>query len=158
MEIGARIGKFNTSIIAYCDDLLLLSLNEMHMNKLLDCCHSFVEKWKMQFNASKSISFSFPSPPILNFKLVNSFIPKSGGFIYLGFPIGNDEFIEDFITSVLKSTLEFAELPFFILISLKTNYLFNLTIFLHFSIYSFYFILIFFLFYKSPMWRSAMFK
>ncbi len=47
MEIGARVGKYNTSIIAYCDGLLLLSLNEMQMNKLLACCNNVNEKWNL---------------------------------------------------------------------------------------------------------------
>ena len=102
MNIGARIGNFNTSIIAYCDDLLLSALNEMHMNRLLECCHNFAEKWKMEFNASKSVSFSYSSPPVIDFKLGTSSIPKSEGFIYLGLPIGNDGFIENFILSKFK--------------------------------------------------------
>ena len=97
MSIGARIGRYNTSIIAYCDDLMLLSSNEMQMNKLLECCHNFAEKWKMEFNiiiSGKSVSFSTLGPPIINFKLGDNLIPRTEAFIYLGLPIGNDSFIE----------------------------------------------------------------
>ena len=100
MKIDSKYTK--TSIIAYSDDLLLLELNEMHINRLLECCHNFAEKWKMQFNASKFISFSYSGPPIINFKLGTSGIPKSEGFMYLGLPIGNHGFIVNFIISKFK--------------------------------------------------------
>jgi hypothetical protein len=96
MEIGAKVGTFNVSIIAYCDDLLLMSSNENHMNKLLECCHRYAINWKMEFNASKSISYSIKQTNFIDFKLGDSVIPKSDGFIYLGLPIGDDIFVEKF--------------------------------------------------------------
>ena len=62
----------------------------------------YLERWKMEFNASKSISFNYSSPLVIDFKLGTSSIPKSEGFIYLGLPIGNDGFTENFISSKFK--------------------------------------------------------
>ena len=58
MKIRAKLNDINTSILTYCDDILLLSSNEAYMNSLLKCCHLFSCKWKLKFNASKLISYS----------------------------------------------------------------------------------------------------
>ena len=47
LGIGAIIGENNVSILAYCDDLLLLSTNESQRNQLLECCYKYSITWKM---------------------------------------------------------------------------------------------------------------
>ncbi|CAF0768461.1 unnamed protein product [Brachionus calyciflorus] len=54
LNIGAKIGQTNVSIIAYCDDILILSPSTTYLNKLLDVCFEFSLKWKIEFNPTKS--------------------------------------------------------------------------------------------------------
>ena len=98
LNIGAKINHFNTSILAYCDDLLLLSKSEAHMNKILDCCNNYAVTWKLEFNASKSISYSSNGTQLNDFILGSLIIRKSNGFVYLGLPIGNDRYVEEFFS------------------------------------------------------------
>ena len=96
LDVGAKIGNCCASILAYCDDLLLLSSNETHMQLLLDCCLNYAAEWKLEFNASKSISYSLKKTSRSSFKLGTAYIPESSGFIYLGLPIGDVGFVEQF--------------------------------------------------------------
>ena len=96
LDIGALVGVTNTSILAYCDDILLLSSNESHMQRLLNNCFAYSRTWKMEFNASKSIAYSLRETRAGYFYLNNMPIPPSIGFIYLGLPIGDQHFIEQF--------------------------------------------------------------
>ncbi|RNA37346.1 hypothetical protein BpHYR1_027560 [Brachionus plicatilis] len=36
LKIGCRIGPYNLSIIAYCDDIVFLSLTRFHLELVLD--------------------------------------------------------------------------------------------------------------------------
>ncbi len=45
MNIGARIGGQNLSIVSNCDDVFLISPNRVHLIKLLKCCESYANKW-----------------------------------------------------------------------------------------------------------------
>ena len=65
------------------DDILLLSMSENHMNRLLACCNNYANNWKLEFNASKSVSYSSYSNPIGKFYLGKQIIPCSEGFTYL---------------------------------------------------------------------------
>ena len=72
------------------------------MDILLYNCSRY---WKLEFNLSKSVSYSIGSK--ISFKLNGVKIPSSNGFIYLGLPIGDEKFISSFfnekITWVEKS-------------------------------------------------------
>ena len=103
LNVGAKVGPFNTSIIAYCDDILLTSMCESHMNRLLENCHNYATQWKMEFNAQKSISYSYKGPPVGDFKLGQVSIIRSEGFIYLGLPIGDEKFIERFVSDKFRN-------------------------------------------------------
>ena len=44
LNIGARIGKVNVSIMAYADDLVLITPIKKHLDLLLGICGNFAEK------------------------------------------------------------------------------------------------------------------
>ena len=89
LGIGARIGSTNASCIAYCDDTMLLSPVVSHMNKLIEECFTYADRWKIKFNPAKSVSFSLIRPNNLMFNIRGTDIPVvEDGFVYLGMPIG----------------------------------------------------------------------
>ena len=102
LEVGALLGGSNTSALAYCDDVVLLSSNEGHMQRLLDCCESYAVKWKLQFNSSKSSCYSLWATDF-DFVLAGGSIPKKDGFIYLGLPVGCNAFVESFYCDKMTS-------------------------------------------------------
>ena len=83
LEIGAQIGSIKNSILAYCDDNLLLSMSENHMNRLLSYCNNYAHNWKLEFNSSKSVFYGSCSNHIGKFYLGKQIIPCSEGFIYI---------------------------------------------------------------------------
>ena len=85
MNIATKLNDINTSILAYCDDILLLSSNEVHMNSLIKCCHVFSCKLKLEFNASKSISYSPNSEQVEEFVLDKSVVLRCNDFIVWAF-------------------------------------------------------------------------
>ncbi len=58
-NIGALFKSINISIVAYADDIILLSPADKQLKILLDTCASFSEKWKLKFNANKSHIIKF---------------------------------------------------------------------------------------------------
>jgi retron-type reverse transcriptase len=93
LKLGAALGPYNSSILAYCDDLLLISSVESHMNSILDFCHNYACDWKLKFNAQKSVSYTLKKNNLSEFILGASLIPVSNGFIYLGLPIGDKSYV-----------------------------------------------------------------
>jgi len=83
LNVSALVGGVNTSALAYCDDILLISPVEAHMQKLIQCCEIYAYRWKLSFNTTKSSSYSMV-PVGYNFMLNGDCIPKSQGFFYLG--------------------------------------------------------------------------
>ena len=59
LKVGAMIAGINFSIIAYCDDIVLLSPSEKQAQMLVNVCEEYAETWKIDFNASKSASITF---------------------------------------------------------------------------------------------------
>jgi hypothetical protein len=97
LEIGAKVGEQNLSIIAFCDDVLLMSPSEAHLNRLLNECKNYAKTWKIEFNAKKSETITVGKDkrrPV--FKMDDKIIPNVDGLVYLGLPIGNQQFVEDF--------------------------------------------------------------
>ena len=97
LQIGALLGKSNISILAYCDDILLISPSNGHMNIMLNKCERFAQDWKIEFNPAKSVSFCSSSRPSTLFRVCGSAIPAAASFEYLGLPIGNQATAEDFL-------------------------------------------------------------
>jgi len=102
LNVGALVGGVNTSALAYCDDILLISPVEAHMQKLIQCCEVYADRWKLSFNTTKSSSYSMV-PVEYNFMLNGERIPKSQGFVYLGLPIGGVDFVEEFYLEKMRS-------------------------------------------------------
>ncbi len=50
--------QFKTTILGYCDDLILMASSLSHMQFLLDKCQKYSEKWNIKFNANKSIAIN----------------------------------------------------------------------------------------------------
>ncbi len=59
INIGAKLGSFNFSIICYCDDITLLSSNVSEMNKILGLCGEYAKLWKLEFIVEKCNSTVF---------------------------------------------------------------------------------------------------
>jgi hypothetical protein len=98
LNVGAIIGDVNTSAIAYCDDFSLMSPVEGHIQLLLDECSTYAEDWKLSFNPSKSSWYCLKNSEYV-FKLSGRPIPKSDGFIYLGLPVGDLKYVENFYSA-----------------------------------------------------------
>ena len=98
LKVGTILGKINTSVIAYRDDIILLAALSSHMQLLLDNCLEYANDWKLSFNPSKSHSFSL-KPGGCALSLDGSLFPKSDGFVYLGLPVGNMNFVEKFYSN-----------------------------------------------------------
>ncbi len=54
-EGGCKIGDIKTSILAYCDDLILVSNSLKKLEKLIGICVEYSLEWKFKFNPNKSI-------------------------------------------------------------------------------------------------------
>ena len=103
-NLGAKIGKTNLSIIAYCDDVILLSPTMTHLNKLLEICFSYSITWKLQYNQSKSVFLRFgDQSTIYSLPTMNSVpIILQQNMIYLGLPLGDDQFIYEFFNKQMS--------------------------------------------------------
>ena len=97
-KIGAKIASFNVSIVAYCDDVVLMSPTIHHLNILLEICHAYSIEWKLQYNQKKSTFMVFDvnqyatASPSMN----GVRIERQDSMIYLGLPLGDDAFISEF--------------------------------------------------------------
>ena len=82
-KIGAVFNNINVSIIVYADDILLISPNDDHLQKLLNICSDF---GSIIFNSKKSNIIEF-GPQFFSFSqfyLNNLIIPKVNKLKYLG--------------------------------------------------------------------------
>ena len=57
-DYGCYLNQFKTTILGYCDDLILMASSLSHMQILLDKCQNYSEKWNIKFNANKSIAIN----------------------------------------------------------------------------------------------------
>ena len=85
-QIGALCYKMNICIIVYADDILLISPNDYHLQKLLDICAAYGNMWKIKFNSQKSniIEFGKQFFEYSEFYLNKVSIPKVEKLKYLG--------------------------------------------------------------------------
>lgn len=95
MGLGAHINGINVSVIAYADDVLLISPVASHLQILLNKCEEYSIKWKMKFNPKKSLIYNTDK---INgaFTLMGERMKEVDGFIYLGLPVGDKKFIEKY--------------------------------------------------------------
>ncbi len=52
---GLSIEQCKFSIMAYCDDIIMLSPSVSGLQKLLDICENYGSDWNIKFNPLKSI-------------------------------------------------------------------------------------------------------
>ena len=107
LNIGCRIGDINTSIVGYCDDIVLLSPTLNNLQILLDKCGEFGRKWRINFNPDKSVVMCLASDLAKNkimreFYLNGSKIQQTENMIYLGLPIGGHKFKENYWDEKIK--------------------------------------------------------
>ena len=55
-KAGALFHNINVCMIVNADDILLISPNDHHLQKLLNICGEYGEMWKIKFNSLKSIT------------------------------------------------------------------------------------------------------
>ena len=75
-NIGALFKNLNTCIIVYADDVILISPKDNHLQKLLNICGEFGQKWNIKFNPTKSNIVEF-GRQFFNFLLKPSTYPKN---------------------------------------------------------------------------------
>ena len=97
-DLGARVYDVNVSIVAYCDDLILLSPLESDLMELLLICERYAFRWKIRFNPSKSTIFCTDGNKLRQstFRIGGGILERVDGFVYLGLPIGGAKFVADF--------------------------------------------------------------
>ena len=94
------MNDINLSILAYCDDIVIISPSVGHMEILLKVCEEFSACWKIEFNANKSVALTVQKKKANDlpcFKLNNLEIPHSLNVEYLGLPIGDNDFISQYL-------------------------------------------------------------
>ncbi|CAF1081344.1 unnamed protein product [Brachionus calyciflorus] len=99
-NLGANIDCTNLSIIAYCDDIIILSPIAFHVQTLLSIITDYSKKWIIEFNPSKSGYMSYNEDIVLqnyDFKIGGKVIPKQEGIIYLGLPIKDQNYINQYV-------------------------------------------------------------
>ena len=99
LQIGALFYDLNVSILVYADDILLISPVDSHLQRLLNICSNYSEKWLIKFNPNKSgiICFGKAIFPETAFLLNKAPIKMVETIKYLGIVI-NNSFDFDLIT------------------------------------------------------------
>ncbi|CAF0738373.1 unnamed protein product [Brachionus calyciflorus] len=100
LKTGCRLGDFNSSIISYCDDIVLLSPTRSGLQSLLDKCSEYSKIWRINFNPKKSIGMCLKhrsgKESCNDFFFNESKISIADESIYLGLPIGSHKYLENY--------------------------------------------------------------
>ena len=82
------------------------------MRTLLENCQRFASDWKLEFNPKKSVCHTSNSISNINPKLFLSGqeIPSVDGFIYLGLPVGNLNYLKEYFDEKMKKIETFFSL------------------------------------------------
>lgn len=88
-NLGAIFKSASIPIIVYADDIILISPVDSHLQKLLDLCGDYSNKWLIKFNQTKSNIITFGTPLFHNtvFTLNNIHITQTDKIKYLGIEI-----------------------------------------------------------------------
>ena len=88
LNLGVDIGGLILTLLAYADDLVLLSYSEENMQKLLDCLTKWCAKWRLSINNAKSGVVHFRKPRVnkttFNFQLGGKQVDVVTEYKYLG--------------------------------------------------------------------------
>lgn len=85
---------------------MIISSSYKHCEILLEECAEFAKVWKLEFNSSKSTAFTMFKSRVSfepKFELNGSPIPNVSGFVYLGLPIGSQDYINEFVENKWKA-------------------------------------------------------
>ena len=104
LRLGCKLGRSNVSILAYCDDIVLVSASLGQLRQLLLFCEEYSSRWRMKFNAGKSTHSLMACSKTEagekhSLSLHGKPLAYTDGFVYLGLPIGNDSYVREFIDS-----------------------------------------------------------
>ncbi|RNA28425.1 RNA-directed DNA polymerase from mobile element jockey-like [Brachionus plicatilis] len=102
---GASINGTYLSVIGYCDDLVIQAPSFSHCQTIIDKCSKYAQRWKIDFNPLKSAALVFQKGKAImmrNFTLNGYEIPKTENVEYLGLPMGNSEFVWNFVEEKWK--------------------------------------------------------
>ncbi|CAF0954546.1 unnamed protein product [Brachionus calyciflorus] len=89
LNVGSSINGLNLSIIAYCNDIVLISPSYGQLVTLLKKFLEYSKEWKIDFNPKKSVCLSMTnSGKIINPSILidGTHIANVQGFEYLGLP------------------------------------------------------------------------
>ena len=76
MNVGCRIHNRAVNVLAYADDIVLLSPSRLGLQKLVDRCQSFALERSISFNVKKTVCMTFnPQRPYSSSHLSNSKSP-----------------------------------------------------------------------------------
>lgn len=104
LNAEANIGPVNVSIVGYCDDLILLSPVESHLQLLLSCCESISCTWRIRFNPKKStVFYNDRRQEISTFSISGGQLLKVHNFLNLGLPISDKRYDSRISFTKLKS-------------------------------------------------------
>ncbi|CAF1085384.1 unnamed protein product, partial [Brachionus calyciflorus] len=101
-DLGAKIYELNLSIIAYCDDNIVLSPITSDAQFILDIINCYSREWMIEFNSTKSAYMSFSKDKFFqkyNFKLGEVTITKKEGIIYLG----DHNFVNNYLNEKMRN-------------------------------------------------------
>lgn len=88
MNLGVGVGENNIPILLYADDIVLISPNEVNLQKMLDAMSKWCFKWRLKLNESKSniIHFRPKRTPCteVNFKYGHCELETVRQYKYLG--------------------------------------------------------------------------
>ena len=54
MNSGVKILDFHINVLAYADDLNLISTTSIELQKLINICYQYAQMWRMRFNPLKT--------------------------------------------------------------------------------------------------------
>ena len=54
MNSGVKILDFHINVLAYADDLNLISTTAAGLQKLINTCYQYAQTWRMRFNPQKT--------------------------------------------------------------------------------------------------------
>lgn len=104
-NIGAKFEQLNLSIIVYCDDILLISPIEKHLQILINICGEYGYSWGIKFNPDKSSFISFGNQ-IYNdtkFYINNNELKSTDCLKYLGITFNKKLDMNDFAIEKFKT-------------------------------------------------------
>ena len=93
-NIGASLNGDNMSVIAYADDIVLLSPSLNHLKRLVKVCNEYGNRWFIKFNGKKSTMLQTVNKLYdnheLNVKINDSDLAVVSNIKYLGCEINSN--------------------------------------------------------------------